>query len=331
MKKIISIISAIVILTAAIASAALAANPRFNFEANDLKTLAVANRTTNSGWQNDSISANSGNQVAFQVYYRNGVIDTIAKNTRVRLNFPTTEQNYINVSVSLSADNASTVTDNVAINSAVPQKLVFDSANIYWYPDQSPNATILPATAAGAGYIELNIGDIADCWLHQGYVTFYASLTPASVYTFSIQKTVRNLTTGQAAFAETADAQTEDHVIFKIEVANTGNAALNNVYVLDNLPYQFAYINDSTKVDGLAAGNGIASGGLNIGSIGVGLTKTITFEAVVVSCSSCVLQTSVTNYGSARADLASEKNDSAQVRISSRACSTGDPASRPVF
>ncbi|MBU4142478.1 hypothetical protein KJ590_00550, partial [Patescibacteria group bacterium] len=84
MKKIISTISAIIILTALIAPAALAANPRFNFEAADLKTLSVANRTANTIWQNNSISANNNDQVAFQVYYRNGVADTIARNTRVR-------------------------------------------------------------------------------------------------------------------------------------------------------------------------------------------------------------------------------------------------------
>ncbi|MBU3901098.1 hypothetical protein KKF25_00430, partial [Patescibacteria group bacterium] len=197
MKKIISTISAIIILTALIAPAALAANPRFNFEAADLKTLSVANRTANTIWQNNSISANNNDQVAFQVYYRNGVADTIARNTRVRLTFSTSAQSAISVNVSLSADNAPTVTDSVAINSAVAQKLVFDTANIYWYPNQSPNATTRSATASASGYIELNIGDIADCWPYQGYVTFYAQLAPAASYSLAINKNVRNISLNQ--------------------------------------------------------------------------------------------------------------------------------------
>lgn len=142
----------------------------------DLKTLNVANKTTGTGWQDNSVSASAGDSVAFQVYYHNGVINSVAHNTRVRLTFPTSAQSAINVNVSLGADNATAVTDNVTLNVSSPQKLAVDAASIKWYPNQSQTATVIPATASGPGYTELNIGDINGCWEYQGYVTFTANL-----------------------------------------------------------------------------------------------------------------------------------------------------------
>ena len=178
MKKAISILTVFITLTAILAPVLALAEipPQFNYLANDLKTLNVANRTTGTGWQDNSVSANANDGVAFQVYYHNGVVGTTANNTRVRLNFPTITQNTINVSVSLGADNASVVTDNVAINSSSAQKLVIDTASIKWYPNRSATPTIVPATASGIGYTELNIGNVQGGWEYQGYVTFTANL-----------------------------------------------------------------------------------------------------------------------------------------------------------
>lgn len=326
MKKIISIVSVAIILTALIAPAALAANPRFNFEAADLKTLSVANRTTNSGWQNNSVSANSSDQVAFQVYYRNGVADTIARNTRVRLNFPIAEQNYISVNVSLSADNAATVIDNVTINSAVAQKLVFDAVNIYWYPDQSPNATTRSATASGSGYIELNIGDIGPCWEHQGYVTFYASLVPAASYSLSINKNVRNISLNQTDFYDTTNASSGDQLEFEIRFQNTGTGALSNVLVSDSLPTNFSYLAGSTRVNGNNAFDGVTGTGLNIGSLNVGATATVIFRATI---NSCYDNQTLTNYGYVQADQVYRQSDTATVKIVARTCAPGNPVFRP--
>ena len=192
MKKIISIASIAILLSAIVAPILAHADgsPQFNYMTGDFKTLNVANRTTGSGWQNTNVSASPGDSVAFQVYYHNGVINSVAHNTRIRLNFPADAQNTINVNVSLGADNASTVTDNVIINASSAQKLVVDTASIKWYPNQSQTPTIVSATASGAGYTELNIGNINGCWEYQGYVTFLATLvtsvTPAVNPQFNI-------------------------------------------------------------------------------------------------------------------------------------------------
>ena len=179
-----------VTFTANLVNETVNATPQFNYMTADLKTLNVANRTANTGWQDNSVSAATNDSVAFQVYYHNGVINTVAHNTRVRLNFPINAQNTININVSLGADNASAVTDNVTINNSTAQKLVIDNNSIKWYPNRSQTPTTVTATASGAGYTELNIGDINGCWEYQGYVTFTASLvndtTPGLAPQFNI-------------------------------------------------------------------------------------------------------------------------------------------------
>lgn len=192
MKKIISIISVALLLSAVVAPILAHADgsPQFNYMTADFKTLNVANKTTSTGWQDNSVSASAGDSLAFQVYYHNGVINSVAHNTRIRLNFPTSNQSAINVSVSLGADNAAAITDNVAVNVSSAQKLVVDTTSIKWYPNRSATPTIVPATTSGAGYVELNMGDIQGCWEYQGYVTFTASLitsvTPAISPQFNI-------------------------------------------------------------------------------------------------------------------------------------------------
>jgi len=321
MKKVISIVSVAIILTGVIAPAALAANPRFNFEATDLKTLNVANRTTNSDWQNNSIFANANDQVAFQVYYRNGVADTIARNTRVRLTFPTATQNTITVNVSLSADNAATVTDSVFINSAMAQQLVFETSNVRWFPDRTTNPTVLTASSIGSGYIEVNLGDIGPCWEHQGYVNFYAGLvpvltptpTPTLTYNLTISKTARNITAGQTGYNESVNASNNDRLGFQIQVQNIGNVALNNIFIYDTLPSYVSYISGSTRVDGNFQSDGLVSGGINIGSLSAGSSKTITFETEINS--SVYSNQTLTNYAYARADQVSERSDTATVYV----------------
>jgi len=300
---------------------ALAADPRFNFDVADLKTLNVFNRTQNTGWQSSSITANANDQVAFQVYYRNGVADTIARNTRVRLTFPTATQNTITVNVSLSADNAATVTDSVFINSAMAQQLVFETSNVRWFPDRTTNPTVLTASSIGSGYIEVNLGDIGPCWEHQGYVNFYAGLvpvltptpTPTLTYNLTISKTARNITAGQTGYNESVNASNNDRLGFQIQVQNIGNVALNNIFIYDTLPSYVSYISGSTRVDGNFQSDGLVSGGINIGSLSAGSSKTITFETEINS--SVYSNQTLTNYAYARADQVSERSDTATVYV----------------
>jgi uncharacterized repeat protein (TIGR01451 family) len=313
-KSLVAGAAVLVLLGSLFGQNAFAADPRFNFESTDLETLSVANINQSTGWQSSSVSANSNDQVAFQVYYRNGVPDSIAYNTRVRLTFPTSAQNSITVSVALSADNAPTVYDSVTINSATAQRLTFNTSDIRWYPDRTTVPTYISPSSSGTGYIEVNLGNIGPCWEHQGYVNFYASLTPETTTgNLTIQKTVRNITTGQTSYSESANAQNNERVAFQIQLQNTGGSALNNVVVRDTLPSYLSYVSGTARLDGSTLSDSVATGETNIGSMAAGQTRNITLEATVNSSAN---QT-VTNYAYVRADGVSERNDSADVYIGS--------------
>jgi len=324
-KSLIAGFAVLALVATLLGQKVLAADPRFNFESLDLKTLNVANVTQNSGWQDYSVSANSNDQVAFQVYYRNGIADSIAHNTRIRLTFPTIYQNSITVNVALSADNAPTVYDSVTINSNPAQRLTFNTNNIRWYPDRTTTPTYISATNSGQGFIEVNLGDIGPCWEHQGYVNFYAGLspetTPSSNPNLTIQKTVSNQNTNPNYFVKEINAANNDRIKFQIQIQNTGNTTLNNVFVYDNLPANLTYVAGSTRQDESYINDIITSGGINLGSLYAGASRRLTFEAIV-NTSASYSQT-LTNYAYVRADGVSERNDTARIYISGQPQSTG--------
>jgi uncharacterized repeat protein (TIGR01451 family) len=129
----------------------------------------------------------------------------------------------------------------------------------------------------------------------------------------SIAKTVRDITKGQISYLDSIQASNSDLLDFQIQIQNTGAVNLTNVFVRDNLPSGFNYVSGSTRVDGSSVSDGIVSGGINVGSLGVGAIRTITFEATV-NVSGSGTQT-LSNVAYARADQVNEKSDSASVVV----------------
>ncbi len=327
MKKFAAILALMGLGLSALAQTTLAASPQFNFMSQDLKTLTVANRTTNTGWQNNSVSANTNDSVAFQVYYHNGIVNSTATNTKIRLSFPTSVQNNIGVNVALSADNASAVNDSVTVNSSSSQKLTVDTSSIRWYPNRSQTAQYISASSSGDGYVEVNIGSIQGCWEYQGYVTFVGTLTstPTANGDLTITKDARNVTTG-GSFQNSADASPGDEVEFRLNVRNNNGAAVNNVRVRDPMPSYLSYISGSTRVDGTYYGDDINNNynGLSLGSLFSGVNKEIIFRARV-NRDSYFDNTSrtLTNYGYVSGDGVSEKQASAYVYVRNNANNLG--------
>ncbi|KKR22700.1 MAG: hypothetical protein UT53_C0035G0006 [Candidatus Yanofskybacteria bacterium GW2011_GWD2_39_48] len=83
----------------------------------------------------------------------------------------------------------------------------------------------------------------------------------------SISKTVRNLSSGNSYDSETVNANTGDQVEFTIRVGTNSNYnnSINNLRVYDDLPSGLRYISGSTTVDGSYYGDGLVSGGINLG------------------------------------------------------------------
>ncbi len=150
--------------------------PEFNTHENDRKTLRVGNRTQSTGWES-SISADPGDGVSFNVYYHNNVQDTVAKNTKIRIDYPCSADSTITPRAYIWADNADKISDTATINisGSSDQKLEFNDVAL-WYPDQGTQSQDITVERVGSCSVQVDIGDIKGCWPWQGHVLFNANL-----------------------------------------------------------------------------------------------------------------------------------------------------------
>ena len=95
----------------------------------------------------------------------------------------------------------------------------------------------------------------------------------------NIEKTVKNLTTGQRSWYESISASPSDKIAFKIVVTSTGNQVATNVTVKDILPDKIAWYGN-LKIDDVSSGFDITEG-VSIGNLAPGQSKTITFEVLL--------------------------------------------------
>lgn len=69
-----------------------------------------------------------------------------------------------------------------------------------------------------------------------------------------------------------------DTVLFTIDVLTT--AAITGVVLTDVLT-GFTFVSGSVKIDGVSQPSANPNTGINIGAVGIGITKTVTFNATV--------------------------------------------------
>lgn len=159
--------------------------PKFNFMENDKETLRLKNRTQGTTEWQDPISANPGDTISFDVYYHNGIECSIARNTKISIEFPTEPGNKIQTVGIIEADNATSISDygTIQLGEGFNEKLTFKTTAL-WYPNQSAQGQSRPVTISG-NRATVNIGDIEGCWPYQGHIVFEAdlSLTPTPLPT----------------------------------------------------------------------------------------------------------------------------------------------------
>ncbi|MFA5431999.1 MAG: hypothetical protein WC319_03895 [Candidatus Paceibacterota bacterium] len=161
-----------------ITSSVFAANPQFNYMVNDLKTVRLGNYTASSGslsW-NGTISAVAGDRIVVDVYYHNGVVGTVANNTRMRINFPTNSGTQMVFSGTLWADNAAQVNDVATLNISSAQTVIPEN-QARWLPNQVLTSDIMIPAVNNGNSVEVNIGDVAGGWASQGHVMFYFNIS----------------------------------------------------------------------------------------------------------------------------------------------------------
>jgi uncharacterized repeat protein (TIGR01451 family) len=197
----------------------------------------VGNSTQGTDWD-DPISAQTGDVVAFQVFYHNGVENTIARNTRIRVDLPQEATSTLVSQAYLWADNAAVVTDSGTINVNQSQTIEYLPGTTKWYPNRSQTPTSLPDGITENG---VNIGDIMGCWPYSGFVVFQAKLKdapapPAPNFVYS--KSAYNVTRG--VDATSIINRPNDLIEYRLTARNTGDGS-GTVQVRDNIQNVLRY------------------------------------------------------------------------------------------
>ena len=124
-------------------------------------------------------------------------------------------------------------------------------------------------------------------------MTFTAGGTGGNLLT--INKTVRNLTSGNSSWSNTAYANPSDMLMFMITIQTTGSQDVNNVFVRDSFPANLIYKNqlvvactsNNSNYGNCNTNNynysGDITSGINLNTIYAGQTVTITYQAQVAS------------------------------------------------
>lgn len=316
-----------------ITASAQAADPQFNTFTpfvhtqtynRDYYLLDAKNDTQGTSW-GFPVSANAGDLLTFYFYYHNTTNNSEATNTTLRVAMPSGQSTSQNVVAYLWADNAtnasaaSPLSQSLPVNLTSSQTLEYVAGSAKWYPNQADwrtaAATAFPNSQSGERLFSsgINVGSVQGCWEYSSAVIFQARVgnTTTGTGNLSINKTVRNVTDGQYSYSDSVNVKSNDYVMWQIQIQNTGNTTLNNVTVSDSLPSYMSYVSGTTLVDGSYQSNSITSGGLNLGSLSSGATKTITFQTQMNS--SLSNSQTLTNYAYASADSVGQRSDTASV------------------
>jgi len=145
--------------------------------------------------------------------------------------------------------------------------------------------------------------------------TVYISQTSASSV-LNISKIVRNIT-ANSSFSVTTNANAGDHLLFLIQLTTPLNTQpITNAQVWDSLPSGLTYVSGSTRVDGGYVGEGLTTGGINLGTLYANQSRSINFEATVNSIYSGYTGSQILmNYAYTSGDGVSQRSAYAQVNV----------------
>ncbi|MFA5248957.1 MAG: hypothetical protein WC397_00290 [Candidatus Paceibacterota bacterium] len=271
--------------------------------------MKAANLTRGDTTWSESVSANAGDTVKFDVSYENTALNSTATNGRLRITFPTAAQNYIVPTVYFLSDNATTVNDPATVTVSNASSYLTFADTALWYANSSAAAQTVTIQKS-YGVVEINLGNVQNC---QGHVVFQASLsgTVTTSPNLSISKTVRNITAGQTSWTDSTSANAGDRLGFRIDIGSIGTGAAQNVIARDILPTDLTYVGN-VHIDNSYSSSNIVSG-INLGSMYGGQTRSIVFEAQIPA--NYGTTTYFVNRAIAYADNVYQKEDSATVNV----------------
>jgi uncharacterized repeat protein (TIGR01451 family) len=314
----ISILMVFIISQIIMPGGSFASGPRFNFLPGDYETLLLANATKGETNWHDPVNADYNDRISFNIYYHNGMEDTLAHNTKIRVDLPLTPSTHLISTAYLWADNAALITDTgtVNVNGSTPAQLEYLAGSTMWYPNQGstpkPDPVHLPDGITQTG---VNIGDITGCWEFSGFVVFQAKVLKQGQPQLTITKNVRNITVNENNFVKENSAWPGDELEYKVVISNPGNDTAENVNLRDLLPGKMDFIAGSLRVNGEAQGYNVFSDYVNIGSIAASDSTTILFKTRLDFTGFNVGQTCLENTAKTFADGIAIKNDSATTCV----------------
>ena len=316
-------------------------NPNIRDERN---FVGIRESGTNNLWS-DSMEAQPGKEYTVRMYVHNNAASSLnlkAKDVTAKFNLPTTTAKEIQVNGFLSASNVganangnpgafSEVYDHATFKSGKDFNLAYTAGSLKYENNAFGAAgTALPEsifTSAGAklGYDSLN-GEIPGCFQYAGYVTFKvkAQFAPEPAANFTVSKQVKKA--AETKFSESVNAKAGEALKYRITVANSGDATLNNVNLKDQLPKGISYTPGTVKILNannpagalIANGDKMFSTGVNIGHYtGGGSNAIIAYDATVDANDKLPLcgTNTLTNKAIAQPEGHGPKEDTANVVV----------------
>jgi uncharacterized repeat protein (TIGR01451 family) len=321
-------------------------NPVYGDERAFFAAKDAAN-TTEGGFSH-AVKVQDGMEVYLRAYVHNNASSSlngsdytgtgVAKNARARFNIPTGSDKNMRVNAYISADNAAPkeVQDNLDLigDSAFTLEYVPGSAVSYTkiVPTGIKIDDSIVTTGALIGWNSAN-GLIPGCLEYDSIVMVKVKVKMPQP-NYSMKKMVA--IPGQA-WSESVAAKPGDTLSFLLEFKNTGNTALNDMIVRDNLPAGMSYVPGTTVLANGDNPNGVNYGdggvavtqanGIAVGNYAAGTTGYVKFKAKVNDTVPCGT-TTLTNYGGVYPKGMPETLDTANVVVT-KSCVTPTPTPTP--
>ncbi|MFA6963585.1 MAG: hypothetical protein WC227_02625 [Patescibacteria group bacterium] len=205
---------------------AKAESPRFNYLDGDHPLIYGLNLTKNETERKTAVTGTAGDVFEIALYYHNGVVNTTAHNTKLKVALPTETINKgALLRSTLWADNADTVTADMTATLDSDASLEFVPGTLKWFPSyktgDAPSA--LPVGQVESNLFQdsgINIGDVNGCWDYKGYILFQVKTAKILPGVIVQNKIAKNITTGETGTDIKANAG--DVIEYTLTTTNTG-------------------------------------------------------------------------------------------------------------
>jgi uncharacterized repeat protein (TIGR01451 family) len=230
-----------------------------------------------------------------------------------------------------------TVATQVTVADILPAHMTYTSGTTYLYTKDHPEGIKQADTLFNTGIVISDIAPGQDNVVYLTYKTKINSNMPngsfslnnvAKVFMGGVEQSqdqarvfvtaergiiIDKMVSNGVSWVEQNSAQMGSTVTYRIIVRNSGNMAINNVFVRDAIPYFETYVSGSTKVDGVSVGDGIvSSNGLGLGTIEPGSERVITLSGLINGCAP-LGESTLINTAYSYGDNAAEVFDSAKT------------------